>query len=49
MAGGKATSTLITVERLHDGKSLVVTSGLRKGDIIIAKGAGLVRDGARVK
>lgn len=49
VAGGKATSTLITVERLHDGKSLVVTSGLRKGDIIIAKGAGLVRDGARVK
>ena len=49
VAGGKASSTLITVERLHDGKSMVVTSGLRKGDIIIAKGAGLVRDGAKVK
>jgi len=33
----------------HDGQSYVVTSGLKTGDVIIAEGAGLLKDGQRVK
>lgn len=46
---GKASSTIIDVERLHDGTHFIVNKGLKKGDVIIAKGAGLVREGAEVK
>lgn len=45
---GKATSAIIDVERLHDGKHFIVNKGLKKGDVIIASGAGLVREGNRV-
>lgn len=46
---GKASSTIIDVERLHDGKNFIVEKGLKPGDVIIGKGAGLVREGAKVK
>lgn len=46
---GKAVSNLITVSSINDGKEYVVLSGLNVGDEIIAKGAGLVREGAQVK
>lgn len=46
---GKAVSTLITVSPLSDGQEYVVLSGLEAGDVIIAEGAGLVREGAEVK
>lgn len=46
---GKATSNLISVERIHNGTHYVVTGGLKKGDQIIAKGAGLVAEGTPVK
>lgn len=43
---GKAVSARIEVENTHDGKEYIVTSGLQEGDIIVAEGAGLVREGA---
>lgn len=45
---GKATSTLITVEPINNGTEYLVTDGLKSGDVIIAEGAGLVREGAAV-
>ena len=45
---GKATSTLITVEPINNGTEYLVTDGLKTGDVIIAEGAGLVREGAAV-
>lgn len=46
---GKATSTLITVADLSDGREYVVLSGLQAGDEIISEGAGLIREGTQVK
>lgn len=46
---GKAVSTLITVSPLSDGQEYVVLSGLEAGDVIIAEGAGLVREGTEVQ
>ena len=48
VVNGKATSTLITVEPINNGTEYLVTDGLKAGDIIIAEGAGLVREGAAV-
>lgn len=45
---GKAVSEMIEVIRLHDGQHFVVTKGLAKGDVIIAKGAGLVKEGTNI-
>lgn len=45
---GKAQSTPITVNKYNDGKTYIVLSGLDKGDIIIAEGAGLMREGTAV-
>ena len=45
---GKAVSTMIDVEKVTDGKSYVVTNGLKPGDVIIAKGAGFVREGTEI-
>lgn len=45
----KAQSTPITVNKLNDGKRYIVESGLSAGDVIIAEGAGLIRDGEEVK
>jgi len=46
---GKATAQIVSVERIHDGTHYVVTCGLKKGDVIIAQGAGLVEEGTPVK
>ena len=46
---GVAHSTEIKVFPYNDGKSDAVTSGLKTGDIIIAEGAGLMKDGMKVK
>lgn len=46
---GKASQTMIDVERLNDGQHFVVKQGLKAGDVIIASGAGLVREGASVR
>lgn len=39
----------IEVFRYDDGKDYVVTEGLKAGDVIIAEGAGMVKDGMRIK
>lgn len=45
---GKAQSVPVTLFRLNNGTEYVVESGLQEGDVIIAEGAGLVKEGARV-
>jgi len=45
---GIAVSKMIEVEKLNDGKFFVVKSGLSENDVIIATGAGLVREGAMI-
>jgi len=39
----------IEVFRYDDGKDYVVTEGLKAGDVIIAEGAGMVKEGMRIK
>lgn len=46
---GKAQSSQITVFKYNDGSNYIVESGLSVGDIIIAEGAGLVREGTPVQ
>lgn len=46
---GKTKSTQISVFAINDGKEYVVESGLNTGDVIIAEGAGLLRDGITVE
>lgn len=46
---GKAVSTLVTVESGSNANEYIVRSGLSAGDLIIADGAGLVREGTQVK
>ena len=45
---GQAVASMIKVERTTDGKSYVVTDGLKTGEVIIAKGAGFVKEGTRI-
>ncbi len=45
---GKAESKMISVLPTSDGKTYVVTSGLAVGDIIVAKGAGYVKEGQEI-
>lgn len=44
-----AVATFITVERLHDGKTYIVTGGLRPGDVLISDGIGQLKDGMKIK
>lgn len=46
---GVAKAVPIDILPYNDGQSYVVTSGLKTGDVIIAEGAGLLKDGQRVK
>lgn len=45
---GKTQSTPITVYKYNDGQTYIVLSGLKAGDVIIAEGAGLMREGTVV-
>lgn len=45
---GTAVATMIEVFGINDGKEYIVESGLSEGDVIISKGAGLLRDGTKV-
>lgn len=45
---GKAQSAPVSVFRLNNGTEYVVETGLQEGEVIIAEGAGLVKDGAVV-
>lgn len=49
IVNGKTKSTPITVFPINDGKEYIVESGLKKGDVIIAEGAGLLHDGIEAK
>lgn len=42
---GKASTTLIEVENINGGVEYLVKSGLEKGDVILAEGVGVVREG----
>jgi membrane fusion protein (multidrug efflux system) len=46
---GKTKATPIKVFRLNNGKEYIVESGLNAGDVIIAEGAGLLRNGTEVE
>ena len=46
---GKTSQTEIKVAPLDDGISYIVDEGLAEGDVIIAEGAGLMREGTEVK
>lgn len=45
---GKTQSTPISVYKYNDGKTYIVLSGLKPGDVIIAEGAGLIQEGTSV-
>lgn len=45
---GKASSSPVEVFRLNNGTEFVVEDGLAEGEVIIAEGAGLVREGAAI-
>lgn len=45
---GKATSAIIGVENISDGREYVVNSGLEPGDVIVAEGVGLMREGTPI-
>lgn len=46
---GKAVSTKLTVRLTDDGRSYIVTSGLREGDVIVNEGVGLIKDGQTIE
>ena len=48
VVNGKAQSAPVTLYRLNNGEEYVVEEGLKPGDVIIAEGAGLVKEGVRV-
>ncbi len=46
---GKAVATPITVNADNNGREYIVESGLNEGDVIVAEGAGMVREGMDIK
>lgn len=48
VVNGKTQSAPITLYRLNNGTEYVVEEGLQPGDVIIAEGAGLVKEGVNV-
>lgn len=48
VVNGKAKSAPVTLYRLNNGTEYVVEEGLQPGDVIIAEGAGLVKEGVNV-
>lgn len=45
---GKAVSSMIDVEKINNGKEYIVKSGLTPGDVIVAEGVGLLREGTPI-
>lgn len=45
---GKAVSSLISVFPVNDGKEYIVEEGLEEGEVIVAEGAGLIRENTLV-
>lgn len=46
---GKATSAPVSVTRVNGGQEYIVDEGLSEGDIIVAEGVGLLREGTPIK
>ena len=46
---GKASSTEIRIAPQNNGVEYIVTDGLKVGDIIVAEGAGLIKEGTAIK
>lgn len=46
---GKAQSVPVSVTRVNGGREYIVDEGLNEGDIIVAEGVGLLREGTPVK
>ena len=49
MKDGKAVSEMIGVEKISNGKEYIVNSGLTSGDVIVAEGVGLLREGTPIR
>ena len=45
---GKATSSMIDVEKINNGREYIVKSGIVPGDVIVAEGVGLLREGTPI-
>ena len=45
---GKATSSMIEVEKISNGQEYIVTAGLTPGDVIVGEGVGLMREGTPI-
>ncbi len=45
---GKASAHMVSVSRLNDGANYIVHSGLKAGDVIVAEGVGLLREGTPI-
>lgn len=46
---GKAASAQISVDKISNGREYIVNSGLAEGDVIVAEGVGLMREGTPVR
>lgn len=46
---GKASSSMIDVEQISNGSEYIVKSGLTPGDVIVAEGVGLLREGTPIQ
>ncbi len=46
---GSAVATNITTVRTDDGRNYIVTSGLNEGDVIVAEGVGMMREGTLIQ
>ena len=49
MIDGKASATEIRIAPQNNGKEYIVEAGLEVGDIIVAEGAGLIKEGTEIK
>ncbi len=48
LVDGKATSSMIEIEKISNGREYIVTAGLTPGEVIITEGVGLMREGTPV-
>lgn len=46
---GKAQSSQVQVTRINGGREFIVDEGLAPGDVIVAEGVGLLREGTPIK
>ena len=49
VVNGVATSTMINVVNISNGREYIVNSGLTPGDVIVNEGVGLMREGTPIK